>query len=83
LTLKPEDEHEVPIKWMYIYPIRAIKGIKVQEIEVTPFGIKRDRNWCIIGLKKMKPIANHNNHITTFLRQIIPKDDPNQLKLIF
>ena len=32
LSLKPVDEHAVPIKSMFIYPVRGIKGIKVQEI---------------------------------------------------
>jgi hypothetical protein len=82
LTLKPEDETAIPIKSIYVYPVRGIKGIKVQEIEVTPFGIKGDRNWVIIGCKKMKPIANNNNHITSFLRQIRSKEDPNEIKLI-
>ena len=31
----------------------------------------------------MKPIANNNNHITSFLRQIRSKEDPNEIKIIF
>lgn len=31
----------------------------------------------------MKPIANNNNHVTSFLRQIRSKEDPNELKIIF
>ena len=44
-------------------------GISLKECEVTTYGLKYDRYWCIIDEKKMKPVANHNSHIVTFLRQ--------------
>lgn len=62
--------------------MRGIKGIKVTECEVTPLGVKKDRNWVIICKKKMKPVANHNNSIITFLRQLNKKNTPNELKLV-
>lgn len=68
LDLEPADEKPIAIKGIYIYPIRGIKGIKVDVAEVQPFGLKNDRQWVIICKKKMKPVANHNSHIITFFR---------------
>jgi uncharacterized protein YcbX len=48
--------------------MRGVKGIKVDHCELTESGLKHDRNWVIIGKKKMKPIANHNSEIITYLR---------------
>ena len=59
-----------------------MKGIKVKELEVTPYGIKKDRNWVIIGKEKMKPIANNNSVIITFLRQLNKPETPNELKIV-
>lgn len=81
LDLKPEDEKEIPIKSIYIYPIRGVKGIKVDEIEVSPFGVKGDRNWVIIGCKRMGYFANNTNDITSFLRQSRNEDDHNIIEI--
>lgn len=54
LKIKPNQEKSVKIKEMYLYPIRGVLGIKVNWVEITPFGLKQDRNWVIISTKKMK-----------------------------
>ena len=68
LSIKESHEKEIKIKAIFIYPIRGVKGMKVKECEIGPYGIKKDRNWVIISKEKMKPIANNNNVIITFLR---------------
>ena len=74
LKLEPADEKPIPIKALYLYPVRGIKGIRVDVAEIQPFGLKNDRQWVIIDKEKMKPVANHNSHLITFLRQImLPK----------
>lgn len=54
--------------------------MKVDHCEITPGGLKNDRNWVIIGKKNMKPLANHNSHLITYLRQNFVKDS-NKLRL--
>ena len=68
LNIKPKQEREVKIKAIFLYPVRGIRGMKVDNCEITPYGLKNDRNWVIIGCKKMKPLANHNSHLITYLR---------------
>ena len=58
----------MPIKAIWLYPIRGVHGISVAQAEITPGGLRYDRNWVIIGKAKMKPLANHNNSIVTFFR---------------
>ena len=60
LDMEPADEKEIPIKGIYIYPIRGMKGIKVDVAEIQPHGIKNDRVWVVISKEKMKPLANQN-----------------------
>ena len=43
LDLEPCEEKEIAIKGIYLYPIRGMKGIKVDVAEVQPFGLKNDR----------------------------------------
>jgi len=55
LQVLEKDEKEVKIKGIYLYPIRGIKGLEVPQVEITPSGIRGDRNWVILGMKKGKP----------------------------
>ena len=68
LEIKQNDEKDIKIKELYLYPIRGVKGIKVKSAEVGPLGLKYDRYWTIINVKKMTPCANHNDTIVSFLR---------------
>jgi uncharacterized protein YcbX len=43
------EEKEVKIHSMWLYPMRGVKGIKVEHCEITPYGLKNDRIWVIIG----------------------------------
>lgn len=61
-------ERDVPIRTIWLYPIRGVHGVQVAQAEITPGGLRYDRNWVIIGKSKMKPLANHNNSIVTFFR---------------
>lgn len=80
------------ITGMYLYPIRGIKGIKVDTAEIWPFGMKNDRQWCILSKTKEKPIADHNSGIVSLLRMVLLDDkgeitldacNPKKLKIIF
>ena len=77
---------------MYLYPIRGIKGIKVETAEVWPFGMKNDRQWCILSKTKDKPLADHNSSIISLLRMVLLDDkgeitldacNPKKLRIIF
>ena len=68
LNVKEQDESLVKIKAMYLYPIRGIKGLQVEQVEITESGIVGDRNWMIISVKTKKPIGCANSHLITFLR---------------
>ncbi len=81
LDVKPNREKSVKIHEIYLYPVRGIKGVKVDHVETTPFGLKQDRNWVIIGVRKMKPFANHNSEIITFLRQSFVDEERTKLKI--
>ena len=72
----------VKLKSLWLYPVRGVKGIKCDHLVVTPHGIKNDRLWVILDKKKLKPVANHNSHLITFLRQIIKPDRPDEVKLV-
>ena len=81
--VKPKDEIDIKIKEIYLYPIRGIKGIKVDSIELTNGGIKNDRNWLIHSVKKKKHICSGGNAIVTFLRVTIDPKDENKLTIAF
>lgn len=76
------EEKRVPIKSMWLYPVRGVKGIKVDHLEVSPTGIKNDRIWCMLDKKTKKPVANHNSYLITYLRQVMKPETPNELKLV-
>ena len=82
MSVQPEQEKKVKIDQLWLYPVRGVKGIEVDSCELTPYGIKYDRNWVIVDLVKMKSVANHNSHLITFLRQEILEDkDGMRLRL--
>jgi hypothetical protein len=82
LSISPEQEKKVKIDQLWLYPVRGVRGIEVDHVELTPYGIKYDRNWVIIDLVKMKSVANHNSHLITFLRQeIIDDKEGKKLRL--
>ena len=92
LKVRPDQEKDVQIKAMYLYPIRGIKGIQVESAEVWPFGMKNDRQWCILSKTKDKPLADHNSAKISLLRMVLldSKDEitfdacnPKKLKIIF
>lgn len=74
LDVEPRREKEVKIKSIWLYPVRGIRGMKVDHCEITPYGLKQDRNWVTISVKTMRPLANHNSHVITYLRQNFVKD---------
>lgn len=68
LELKPEDEQNIKIKAIYLYPIRGVKGMSVSSVQITPHGLAGDRNWVIVNAKTKKSIDNENSDRITFIR---------------
>ena len=62
-------ELKIPIKAIYQYPVRGIRGTQVSAIKMSDSGPMNDRLWVIIGCKKMKPLACNNSEVQTYLRQ--------------
>ena len=58
-----------------MYPVRGIHGIIVNQCEMTPYGLKYDRRWIIVGKKRMRPLSCSNSHIFTYLRCCIETVD--------
>ena len=83
MDIKYAQEKSVPIKSIWLYPVRGIKGFKVTWCEITPYGLKNDRTWVILSKATMKPIACENSHVITFLRQVYDDAKPNEVKLCF
>ena len=86
LSIQPAEEKEVKISSLWLYPVRGIKGFKVDQIGITPYGPANDRQWVIIDKIKGRPLACDNSHIITFMRQKIESGDsiePKELKLMF
>lgn len=81
LNIEYQDERVVPIKTIYLYPVRGIMGIKVPEVEIGPHGLTKDRTWCIIWKKRMIPYSNHNSHVLCYLRQEYDLNRPNELRI--
>jgi uncharacterized protein YcbX len=44
----PASETEIPIEKLFVYPLRGIKGIEVEDLFMTPDGPKYDREWTCI-----------------------------------
>ena len=82
MEIKQSEEIEVPIKKIFLYPVRGARGIEMDWVQITPFGLKNDRTWMVIRESKMAPISNHNSHIPTFLRMEYDQvNKPNELVL--
>ena len=41
----------VPIRELWIYPVKSCRGISVQTADLTPTGFKFDRTWCFVDLE--------------------------------
>ena len=35
---------------LWVYPVKACRGVKVDSAKVTPTGLEHDRSWCIVDL---------------------------------
>jgi len=68
MNVQEMEEKEIKIKSMFIYPIRGVRGIEVDECEVTPAGLKWDRLWVFVDSDSRKPLDNSNNEITSYFR---------------
>lgn len=41
----------IKIKDLYVYPVKSCKGVRVDEIELSPTGFMGDRNWMVVDEK--------------------------------
>ena len=83
MTIEPGSETNMTIKGLYLYPIRGIKGIEVDHVEIGNGGILKDRNWLIHSVKRKKHICSGGNPIVTYLRLKIDEKDENKLTIYF
>ena len=71
LDIKPDDEMKekpVVMKQLFLYPVRGIKGMEVEYLELTPLGFRHDRNWITIDAKTLQFVVNKNTEMMTYLR---------------
>ena len=54
--------HEQIITSIWIYPVKSLGGIQLQEAKVLPKGLEHDRRWMLID--------EHNNFMT---QRVFPK----------
>jgi len=81
LNIKPEDEKEITIKSIHIYPVRGVPGLEVQESEVIPGGLKWDRIWAIVNADKSCAYDNRNSEIISYLKLAWVEGELNKIKL--
>lgn len=67
---------------MIIYPCRGIKGIDVDQLKVSKFGIKYDRQWAIIDKAKLGAITQSPEAKLTMIRQRFEKDPKTKTKYL-
>ena len=79
LDVKYLDEKDIPIKAIYLYPLRGVKGMEVSSCQITPYGLTGDRNWVIVNAKTMKTIQNENSHRITLIRLKLKSRSLNEL----
>jgi uncharacterized protein YcbX len=41
----------ITVQDLYIYPVKSLAGIKLNNCQLTPFGLKNDRRWMIVDNK--------------------------------
>lgn len=41
----------IKIVELWVYPVKACRGVKVDSAKVTPTGLEHDRSWCIVDLE--------------------------------
>ena len=72
---KKEDELEVPIKQLFVYPCRGIPGAEVDELELGEHGIRYDRIFIIIDIAVPYKhyITSSNSPEVSSLRQKVVK----------
>lgn len=75
--VKESDEVQVPLKAIYQYPVRGVKGTRVQRIALTSSGPLNDRIFVVLSQINMKPLSCDNCEVLTYIRQeFLPDNDP-------
>ena len=44
--------HSLQVSQLFIYPVKSLRGIPIEQAELTPLGLKHDRHWMIIDEKQ-------------------------------
>ena len=75
MSIKQEDEVDVAIKEIWIYPIRGARGIKVDQVELTRGGIKGDRSWVVYDFEtNAQSSSTHTERFSDFELEFLPGD---------
>lgn len=80
--VKPDQEKDVKIEKLYLYPMRGIMGIEVDSLKVSSLGIKYDREWAIYETDKLGCVTQSPEVKLTQLRQKIEKDPATKQKYL-
>ncbi|CAG2163332.1 unnamed protein product [Oppiella nova] len=49
LIIRPNYEQVCKVKKLFIYPIKAVKGVEVNELEITKYASKLNRSWALLN----------------------------------
>lgn len=82
LSKKCSDEVPIKIHELWLYPVRGVPGILVNQVELTDGGFRYDREWVIIREKDKKPLASHNSVPTMFLRAQVFNADEEDYSIV-
>jgi len=55
-----DQEVPIPIKQLFVYPIRGIPGIEVQSVELGNHGVRYDRIFVIVSADDKTPLTGDN-----------------------
>lgn len=81
-NVRPEQEKNIKIDKLYLYPMRGIMGIEVDALKVSKFGIKFDREWAIYEKDKLGCVTQSPEVKLTQLRQSIEKNKATKQKFL-
>ena len=67
--ISSSEEKHFKIEKMYVYPIRGIKALPTDHLEIGPHGVKYDREFVLIDPVKNKPVTASKNQDVACLTQ--------------
>ena len=72
-----QDERSVPIKNLFVHPIRGIRALPVKYAFICPFGMKYDRELVLIDVDANAPVTSSSFLELANLTQQLIYDPPS------